>query len=68
MFNVMRGGIFADRYRIQAQDFIDFISVRNREVLAQKTGRSFPNLPAQNGHFRASALGQWQVNRWISSA
>lgn len=33
MFNVMRGGVFADQYWIQAADFIDFVSVRNPVVL-----------------------------------
>jgi hypothetical protein len=46
MFNAMRGGIFADQYRIQAQDFVDFISPRNREALAQNQ-EFFSNLPAQ---------------------
>jgi hypothetical protein len=35
MFNVMRGGIFMDGYNIQTQDFIEFISVRNRTVLKE---------------------------------
>ena len=33
MFNVMRGGIFADQYWIQTKDLVDFISIRNRPVL-----------------------------------
>jgi hypothetical protein len=37
MFNVMRGGIFADQYWINAIDFIDFVSVRNRSVLQENT-------------------------------
>lgn len=33
MFNVMRGGVFADQYWIRAADFVDFVSVRNPAVL-----------------------------------
>ncbi|NWF69910.1 MAG: hypothetical protein HXY40_12565 [Chloroflexi bacterium] len=33
LFNVMRGGIFADQYWIRAADFADFVSVRNPAVL-----------------------------------
>ncbi len=33
MFNVMRGGIFADQYWIQAADFVDFVSARNPALL-----------------------------------
>ena len=35
MFNVMRGGFFSNGYNIHTQDFIDFVSVRNRSVLAE---------------------------------
>ena len=38
MFNLMRGGIFADQYWIRAVDFIDFVSVRNRLVLQANSG------------------------------
>ncbi|MBL8152593.1 MAG: hypothetical protein JNM70_00295 [Anaerolineae bacterium] len=44
MFNVMRGGIFADQYWIQAADFVDFVSVRNRAVL-QANSDFFATLP-----------------------
>lgn len=33
MFNVMRGGIFADNYQIGKADLLDFVGVRNRAVL-----------------------------------
>lgn len=33
LFNVMRGGIFADQYWIRAKDLVDFISIRNRPLL-----------------------------------
>jgi hypothetical protein len=46
MFNAMRGGIFADQYRVQTQDFISFVSRRNREVLAQNQA-FFSGLPPQ---------------------
>lgn len=35
MFNCMRGGIFTDQYRINTQDFIEFVSKRNRKVLKE---------------------------------
>lgn len=44
MFNVMRGGIFADHYWVTAADFIDFVSVRNRSVL-QANADFFAALP-----------------------
>ncbi len=33
MFNGMRGGIFADQYRVNTVDFRDFVSIRNRTVI-----------------------------------
>ena len=33
MFNVMRGGIFADTYWVERDDLLEFLSVRNRAVL-----------------------------------
>lgn len=44
MFNVMRGGRFADHYWVGAADFIDFVSVRNRSVL-QANSDFFATLP-----------------------
>lgn len=38
MFNVMRGGIFADHYWIWTADFVDFLSVRNRSMLQANLG------------------------------
>jgi hypothetical protein len=46
MFNVMRGGVFADGYNIHARDFVDFVSVRNRGVLA-KNAPFFSELPSE---------------------
>ncbi len=44
MFNVMRGGIFADQYKVETADFVAFVSVRNRAVL-QTNERFFLELP-----------------------
>jgi hypothetical protein len=44
MFNVMRGGIFADQYWIHTKDFIDFVSVHNSPVLQENTD-FFARLP-----------------------
>jgi hypothetical protein len=46
MFNVMRGGIFADHYWVSAADFIEFVSVRNRHAL-QTNAAFFEALPAR---------------------
>ncbi len=44
LFNVMRGGIFVDQYRIRAKDLADFVSIRNRPVLQAQAG-FFASLP-----------------------
>jgi len=44
MFNVMRGGIFADQYWIHKADLLDFVSARNRDVL-REYGNFFAGLP-----------------------
>jgi hypothetical protein len=66
MFNVMRGGIFADGYKFQAQDFIEFVSVRNPAVLAENK-TFFSDLPAEGNildlHARAEASGQEDLVR-----
>ncbi len=60
MFNVMRGGIFADQYQVHTEDFIEFVSVRNRAVLDENTS-FFSNLPSEINildlHIRAEASG-----------
>ena len=33
LFNIMRGGIFADSYEIESEDFIEFVKKRNQLVL-----------------------------------
>ena len=35
LFNIMRGGIFADGYQVERDDLLDFVGVRNRAVLAE---------------------------------
>lgn len=66
MFNVMRGGIFADGYNIHRQDFIDFVSVRNHAVLAENQ-TFFSELPSQLNNLdlyaRAEASGQEDLIR-----
>jgi len=46
MFNVMRGGIFADQYRLSTHDFMEFVSTRNRAVLDENAA-FFSKLPAE---------------------
>ena len=46
MFNVMRGGIFSDQYQLSKDDFIEFVSVRNRAVLSENTA-FFSDLPSE---------------------
>ncbi|HSG42683.1 MAG TPA: hypothetical protein VLA72_05970 [Anaerolineales bacterium] len=46
MFNVMRGGIFADQYNIQKPDFIDFVKTRNPAILKDHES-FFSALPAE---------------------
>lgn len=46
LFNLMRGGDFVDQYSLRTRDFIDFVSVRNRPVLAEAS-EFFSNLPAE---------------------
>jgi hypothetical protein len=48
MFNVMRGGIFADQYKIRIQDLIEFITIRNRKVLAENAAFIFELPPEMN--------------------
>ncbi|MCA9874880.1 MAG: hypothetical protein KC441_14515, partial [Anaerolineales bacterium] len=45
MFNIMRGGIFANGYRVDRADFLDFIETRNRPLLAAQASW-FAGLPA----------------------
>ena len=66
MFNVMRGGIFSNGYRIDTQDFIDFVSARNPAVLNEQKA-FFSELPAVMNildlHAKAQASGQQDLIR-----
>lgn len=57
MFNVMRGGIFTDGYNIQTQDFIEFISVRNRAVL-KENATFISGLPPEMSILELQALAE----------
>ncbi|MCA9956207.1 MAG: hypothetical protein KC434_15870, partial [Anaerolineales bacterium] len=46
LFNIMRGGIFADGYQVQRHDFVAFVQTRNRAVW-QTAAAWFANLPEQ---------------------
>ncbi len=46
MFNEMRGGIFADQYKIHIKDFVEFVTVRNPVILAEKAP-FFSELPPE---------------------
>ncbi len=68
MFNAMRGGIFGDQYRLYSRDFVEFIAVRNREVLTQHR-EFFSNLPPQTDildlQARATASGSQDLIRLV---
>jgi hypothetical protein len=44
LFNIMRGGIFANGYQVERGDLLDFVEVRNRPLLAKCAGW-FAELP-----------------------
>ena len=46
MFNIMRGGIFVDGYRIGRHDLLDFVSIRNKTMLNTHQ-QWFANLPEE---------------------
>jgi prepilin-type processing-associated H-X9-DG protein len=66
MFNVMRGGFFSNGYNIHTQDFIEFVSVRNRSILVENK-TFFAQLPSEMNvldlHARAEATGQADLIR-----
>jgi hypothetical protein len=66
MFNVMRGGIFSDQYKLRSEDFIDFVSVRNHSVLDENKN-FFAELPHEMDilelHARAEASGSADLIR-----
>lgn len=55
MYNVMRGGIFADQYRIDTADFIEFVGTHSRAVL-EANAEFFSALPAS---MDVSELHSW---------
>jgi hypothetical protein len=60
LFNVMRGGIFANGYTVERHDLLDFVRVRNHVLLTAQADW-FAALPAQMGiselYARAAANG-----------
>ena len=60
MFNVMRGGTFADQYRVIKRDLIEFFSIRNR-MLLDENAAFFSELPPEISisdlHNRSEASG-----------
>ena len=46
MFNMMRGGIFTEQYQVHKDDFIEFVSVRNRVVL-DENAKFFSEIPSE---------------------
>lgn len=46
MFNVMRGGTFADQYWVEKADFIEFVTTHHRDVLREQA-EFFAALPAR---------------------
>ena len=49
LFNVMRGGIFADNYSIQRDDLFDFVETRNRPIYSSESD-FFAGLPEKIGY------------------
>ena len=48
LFNIMRGGVFANNYKINKQDLLDFFKLRNRPVL-EICKEFFTGLPEEIG-------------------
>jgi hypothetical protein len=61
MFNGMRGGIFADQYRVNTADFIEFVSIRNRTVLDENV-TFFSELPPEISISDLQALSEASGN------
>jgi hypothetical protein len=66
LFNVMRGGVFADQYRVHKEDFLEFVALRNRAVLEEHAA-FFSALPPATSSMdlqvRAAAYGVPDVVR-----
>jgi hypothetical protein len=66
LFNVMRGGVFADAYRLDSADLADFVARANREVAARHAGflrRVEPGTGYADLVARAAASGDRQLER-----
>jgi hypothetical protein len=66
MFNVMRGGIFADGYTVSRQDFVELVSLRNRAVLVENAAFFSalpPDIDILDLHTRAEASGREHLIR-----
>ena len=57
LFNGMRGGIFADQYRIDTQDLKEFIAARSRTVLTSQ-GELLASLGQSTDIFSLYSLAQ----------
>lgn len=66
VFNVMRGGIFANQYWVEAADFKDFVHTHNRQVLHSQA-EFFASLPdkihVSDLHARVLELGSADLAR-----
>ena len=62
MFNVMRGGIFDENYKIEKADFIHYIKQANSEVYNEKT-TLLNNLPEQFDVFAIKSLSKQDNHR-----
>lgn len=66
LFNIMRGGIFADGYRVDPADLRDFIAARSPRLLTRR-GAFFAGLPAELSardlRARAAASGDPDIER-----
>ncbi len=61
LFNIMRGGIFTDGYRVDRADLLDFIQVRNCAVLEDQANwfAALPtHIPIRDLYASAAATGQ----------
>ncbi|MCC6271811.1 MAG: hypothetical protein IT190_11075, partial [Microbacteriaceae bacterium] len=59
MFNVMRGGIFFDQYKLRKENFIEFVSTHNRHVLAENAD-AFSRL--------ASEMNIFDLHDWANAS
>ena len=59
MFNIMRGGIFSQNYRVDKPDLLDYLSTHQRDLQA-KDAKFFAALP---GRFNLSELRSWSAEQ-----